>query len=51
VDAAQRKASEIDMRAHWDAHGTCSLPRSATNPAGKLNELLGVAPRLLPLPY
>lgn len=45
VYRAKEEAYIVDMRTHWDAHGTCSLPRAAANPSGKLNERLGVVPR------
>lgn len=45
VTRAKDEAERVDARAFWDAHGTCSLPRVAGNPAGKLNERLGVVPR------
>ena len=36
------KATEIDPRCHWDAHGTSSITRDSGEPlpAGKLNALL-----------
>ena len=51
VGRAKDEAERCDPRAFWDAHGTCSLPRDAANPAGKLNGRLGVVPRCpVPLP-
>lgn len=47
VRAAADEAERADARSFWDAHGTCSLPRDAGNPMGKLNERLGVMPRAL----
>jgi hypothetical protein len=46
VDRAKDEAERADPRAFWDAHGTCSLPRDVGNPFGKLNQRLGVVPRL-----
>lgn len=37
VDAVNRKACELDPRAHWYAYGTCRLPIEDAAPAGKLN--------------
>lgn len=45
VDAAKRKASEVDPWSDFDAFGTSSLPVSNGNPFGKLNQHLGVVPR------
>jgi hypothetical protein len=51
VDRANAKACEVDQWAWFDLFGTMSLPRSATNPIGKLNALLGIAARCpVPLP-
>lgn len=46
VRRAADEAERVDPRAFWDAHGTCSLPRSTANPYGKLNAALGVVPRV-----
>lgn len=46
VDHAGALADEIDPWVHFDLRGTCSLPRSASNPYGKLNQRLGVVPRV-----
>lgn len=45
VDRASRLARELDTWADFDAFGTMSLPRNASNPYGKLNQRLGVVPR------
>lgn len=45
VASATEEAYRTDPRSHFDLHGTCSLPRNAGNPMGKLNERLGVVPR------
>lgn len=45
VDPAWAKAEEIDPFAWFDLCGTCSKPRDASNPIGKLNAHLGVTPR------
>jgi hypothetical protein len=42
VTRAAAEAERVDPRAFWDAHGTCSLPRAAGNPHGKLNDRLGI---------
>ena len=42
VDRAVKHANELDEWAHFDLFGTCSLPRVAGNPIGKLNSQLGL---------
>jgi hypothetical protein len=42
VDRAVKLANEIDQWAWFDPFGTCSLPRTAGNPKGKLNLQLGL---------
>ena len=44
VDHARTLACEIDLFAHFDLFGTCSIPRSPSNPKGKLNSKLGLTP-------
>jgi hypothetical protein len=46
VERATAEANRIDQWSWFDAFGTCSGPRLASNPAGKLNEQLGIVPRL-----
>jgi hypothetical protein len=46
VEQAKRLACELDTWADFDAFGTMSLPRDVGNPFGKLNQRLGVVPRL-----
>lgn len=48
VDRAVAEANAIDDRAWFDPFGTCSLPRDAKNPIGKLNSRLRILP---PPPY
>jgi hypothetical protein len=45
VRRAADEAERTDPRTFWDPIGTCSLPRDASNPYGKLNQRLGVLPR------
>ena len=40
VDRAVKLANELDPRSWFDPFGTCSLPRNAGNPIGKLNSQL-----------
>jgi hypothetical protein len=47
VDRAVLEANIVDAWSSFDPYGTCSLPRDASNPAGKLNERLGITPRPL----
>lgn len=42
VQAAKRKASELDPWSDFDSFGTASVPRWPWNPQGKLNSYLGV---------
>lgn len=45
VQRAADEAEKVDPRTFWDPHGTCSLPFDPANPAGKLNDRLGVVVR------
>lgn len=46
VARAVLEANLVDAWSSFDPYGTCSLPRAAGNPLGKLNERLGVVPRI-----
>lgn len=43
VTRAVAEANRVDARSHFDPYGTCSLPRAANNPVGKLNASLGIS--------
>lgn len=45
VDRARSEALVVDPWTHFDLFGTCSLPRAAGNPIGKLNQRLGIVSR------
>jgi hypothetical protein len=45
VDRAVLVANLVDAWSSFDPYVTVSLPRSASNPIGKLNERLGIVPR------
>jgi hypothetical protein len=46
VARAVAKANEVDQWSHFDPFGTVSIPRSPSNPMGKLNGALGIIARV-----
>lgn len=47
VQPAKDEAARLDPFTDFDAFGTCSMPRRASNKNGFLNVWLGVKPRAL----